>query len=162
MGLLFSINSLLAFSRYSSLTLASNLVFILIIFVIFYTTKRYRDKECNGFITFSKSHSYIVYSFFFGSLISTIVKYMYFMYIDPTLLSEVIFNQSLQNFQKIGKTLSDEELKLFKDFVNNPLSFCIQFMWINLFLGAILGLILSFFIKRKETNNSGQIENIEA
>ena len=153
MGLLFSINSLFAFSRHHSLTLISDLIFGVIIFVTFYTTKLYRDKECNGIISFAKSHNFIVYSFFFGSIISTIVKYIYFKYIDPTLISDVVFTQSIQSFQTLGKTLTDEELQLFKDFVAHPLNFCFQFIWLDLFLGAILGLILSFFIKKKATSS---------
>ncbi len=157
MGLLFSINSLFAFSRHSSLTLMSDIVFGAIIFITFYTTKRYRDKECDGQISFAKSHNYIVYSFFFGAIISTVVKFVYFKYIDPELLSEVVFNQSIKNFQTIGKTLSDEEVQLFKDFVARPLNFCFQFIWIDLFLGAILGLIISFFIKKKADNSNIEV-----
>jgi ABC-type phosphate/phosphonate transport system permease subunit len=65
----------------------------------------------------------------------------------------VVFTQSIQNFQTLGKTLSEEELQLFKDFVAHPLNFCFQFIWLDLFLGAILGLILSFFIKKKTTSS---------
>jgi len=161
LGLLFSLNSFFAFSRYGNLTLVSDIVFILIIVTTYHTTKKYRDKYCNGTISFAKSHNFIVYSFFFGSLISTITKYIYFKYIDTSFLSDVIYNQSIQNFKTIGKTLTEEEIELFKAFMNNTFSFCIQFIWINLFFGTILGLILSFFIKRKESDQSGQVKNIE-
>jgi len=78
MGVIFSINFLLSVSKITSLVLLTNVIAVLIVVGIYRQSIKFRDTECEGFITYWKSFSLILLTFFYAALISSVIKYIYF------------------------------------------------------------------------------------
>ena len=110
---------------------------------------RFRDVECSGTIKYGKAFSFIVLTFFFAALISSIVKYVYFQFINPTYLDELL-NESLKAIQimkiPIDNASYDQMAKVMK-----PATFSLQYIWMNVIVGSILGLIMAAFVKKEKS-----------
>lgn len=149
MGVLFSINFLLSISKNTFLALLSYLVISFILVGIYRMSIRFRDIECGGTIKYSKAFSFIVFTFFFAALISSIVKYIYFQFINPAYLDELL-NESMKALQilkiPIDNAAYDQMVKVMK-----PATFSLQYIWMNVILGSILGLIMAAFVKKDKS-----------
>ena len=149
MGVLFSVNFLLSISKVTFLILLSYLVISFIVVGIYRMSIRFRDVECGGAIRYGKAFSFIVLTFFFAALISSIVKYVYFQFINPTYLDELL-NESLKAIQMlkipIDKASYDQMAKVMK-----PATFSLQYIWMNVIVGTILGLIMAAFVKKEKS-----------
>lgn len=89
LGILFSINFLLSITKITPLVLISYGLMTFILVVTYRTAIRFRDKECLGEINFGKAFSFIILTYFFAALISSVVKYVYFQFIDPDIFTEI-------------------------------------------------------------------------
>ncbi len=149
LGILFSANFLLSVSKSVPLTLLSYVVMIYILVFTFQSAKRFRDKESEGYITFWKSFSFILLSFFFAALISSIVKYFYFKFINPEYLS-MLLNESMKAIETFKLPITSDAYDQMEAMMK-PATFSLQFVWMNVFFGAIVGLIMSPIIKREKS-----------
>ena len=149
MGVLFSINFLLSISKVTFLVLLSYLIISFILVGIYRMSVRFRDVECGGNIKYGKVFSFIVLTFFFAALISSIVKYVYFQFINPTYLDELL-NESLKAIQMmkipIDNASYDQMSKVMK-----PATFSLQYIWMNVIVGSIVGLIMAAFVKKEKS-----------
>jgi len=148
-GILFSINFLLSISKITPLILISYVLMGFILIATYRTAIRFRDKECMGEINFNKAFSYIVLTYFFAALISSVVKYVYFQFINPEYLPKLL-NESLKTLEMlklpIETTPYDQMEKMMK-----PATFSLQYIWMNVLLGTIIGLIMAPFIKKEKS-----------
>jgi len=149
LGALFSANFLLSISKSIPLTLLSYGVMIFIIIFAFQSAKRFRDKENDGFISFGKAFSFILLSFFFAALISSIVKYVYFQFINPEYLS-LLLNESMKAIEMMKLPVAGDAYDQMESMMK-PATFSLQFVWLNVFFGAIIGLIMAPFIKKEKS-----------
>jgi hypothetical protein len=146
MGVIFSLNFLLSISKVPSLTLLSYVVVTFILVGMYRLTVRFRDVDCEGVITYGKAYSFILLTFFFAAIISSVVKFVYFKYINPNYL-----DQLLQESMKALETLRfpiDEAAYLQMGKMMKPASFTLQYIWLNVLMGSFVGLIMAAFIKR--------------
>jgi hypothetical protein len=147
MGFLFSINFLLSISRNSFAAVMTYVVMSIILVAMYRMTVAFRDKQNGGSITYGKSFTFIVYTFFFAGLLSSAVKYIYFTYINPNYL-ETLLQESLKMMDTLHisvETASKEEIMASM----KASTFSVQFLWMNVFLGVIVGLLFSAFIQKK-------------
>jgi hypothetical protein len=158
MGVLFSINFLCSLSQITAIILLSYILMIYILVAVYRSTVKFRDVECNGVITYSKAFSYVLLTFFFASLISSIAKFVYFQFVNPNYL-DTIFQESMKMLQKMKFPIDDESMKQVESMLK-PASFSLQFIWINVFIGSLVGLIMAVFIKKDKSvfaeNNESQ------
>lgn len=149
LGALFSANFLLSISKSIPLTLLSYGIMIFILVFTFQSAKRFRDKENEGFASFGKIFSFILLSFFFAALISSIVKYVYFQFINPEYLS-VLLNESMKAIEMMKLPVSGDAYDQMER-IMKPATFSLQFVWMNVFFGAITGLLMAPFIKKDKS-----------
>lgn len=149
MGVLFSANFLLSVSQNTFLSLLSYVVFALILVTTYRFTIRFRDIECEGFITYGRAFSYILLLYFFAALISSIVKYVYFQYINPGYL-ENLMSESMKAIEMM-KIPMDEAAFENVEKMMKPATFSLQYLWVNVFLGTFVGLIMAAFIKKEKS-----------
>lgn len=114
---------------------------------------RFRDEECKGVISYWKTFSFILLTFFFAAIISSVVKYIYFQYINPAYL-ESMFQESMKLLEKMKFPMNDASVQQMESILK-PASFTLQYIWVNVFAGTVVGLIMSGFIK-KEKNLFGE------
>jgi len=149
MGVIFSINFLFSVSKVTSLIMFTNIIAILIVVWVYRTTVKFRDNECEGFISYWRAFSYILYTFFFAALISSVVKFIYFQFINPAYLDS-IYQDTMKMLTAwkypIDDAMEEQTKKMLK-----PASYTLVYIWINALLGIIVGLILAGFIKKNKT-----------
>lgn len=149
LGLLFSFNFLISLTGKG---IAGFISFLITIFIVYYTYRtvvKYRDTECEGSITYGKSLSYIILSFFFAALIGAAVKFFYVAFINKeyldTLLQETFKVMDMMKFN-VTEDAYDQLEKMM-----SPVGFAFQSIWGNVILGLLLGLIMSIFIKKEKS-----------
>lgn len=155
LGVLFSVNFLFTSSKTIPFVLLSYVIIAFIIVLMYRMAKRYRDTECGGYIGYWRVFNYIVLTFLFAGIISTAFKIIYTKYINPDFLP-ALFEESMRQveqnrgiFESLNLPLDDkyyEELER----QMKPVNYSIQTIWINVFLGAILGLVLAGFVKKQK------------
>lgn len=146
LGVLFSVNFLLNISNNVFLTLLSYGMVALIIVATYKLAVRFRENDCGGIITYGRSFSLILLSFFFAAIIASPIKYIYFQFINPGYL-ESMFAESITMFESLNFTVT-EEMYTQMESVLEPIMFTLQYIWVNTFLGILLALLLSFFVKK--------------
>lgn len=150
LGVLFSLNFLLSLSNNTFLNILTYLIMAAAIVAIYRMTIQFRDKELGGYITYGRSFLFILLSFFYGALISSLVKFLYFQFINPEYL-ENLFNETMLLMENLG--LADQE-EIYEENLNTllrPASFAIQYIWINMLGGVVVGLIMSAFTKKEKS-----------
>jgi len=149
MGVIFSINFLFSVSKITSLVLLTNVIAILIIIGIYRLAIRFRDTECNGIITYSKAFSLILLTFFFAAIISSVVKFVYFQFINPDYLDQM-FQETMKVLNKMKFPVNDEMINQTKSMLK-PVNYTFVYIWTNVFMGLIVGLIMAAFIKKEKS-----------
>ena len=155
MGALFSVNFLFTTSKNLIFLLLSYLIITLIIVLMFRMTKRYRDVECGGYIRYWRAFNYVVLTFFFAGIISTVFKILYTTFINPEYLT-VLLEQSMQQieqnrgiFERLNLPLDDNYYAELERQMR-PVNYSIQTIWINVLSGTLLGLILAAIVKKQK------------
>lgn len=149
MGVLFSINFLCSISKITAIIILSYALMIYILVAIYRSSIKFRDVECKGVISYSKAFSFVLLTFFFAALISSIVKYVYFQFINPGYL-ETMFQESMKMLEKMKFPMEEESMKQVETMLK-PASFSLQYIWVNVFLGSLIGLIMAVFIKKDKS-----------
>jgi len=149
MGVLFSLNFFLSIPKITILGLVTYLVMALIVVLMYRMSVRFRDTECGGYISYGKAFTYIIYTFFFAALISSIVKYTYFR-IYPTylenLLQDTLKAVETMKIIEINDEFYDQMTQMMK-----PANLALQYIWVNMFVGVIVGLVMAAFVKKEKS-----------
>ena len=94
----------------------------------------------------------------YGSMISALVRYLFYAYIKPDYL-QIMLNEAMQTLQNssmaslVNGDVYQQALEMM-----TPLNMALQTFWTNLILGLLLGLILAGIVKRNENPFSTNIE----
>ena len=149
MGVIFSINFLFSISKITALILLTNVVAVFIVVGIYQLTVRYRDTECEGFITYRKAFLLILLTFFFAAIISSVVKYVYFRFINPDYLDQM-FEETMKVLRSMKFTTDDAMIEQIKRMLK-PASYTLVYIWTNVIMGLVVGLIMAAFIKKEKS-----------
>ncbi|QZE14414.1 DUF4199 domain-containing protein [Halosquirtibacter laminarini] len=133
-------------------------VFAMILFVVyalgvFRLVKKYREEQLGGYITYWNSVSFIILTSFFASMILGLFSFVYLKFIDTTILTSMI-NEAESAYVKIfdvldGSFSDDLQEELIKQVRNiTPMDIWKSEMTNYLWGGSLLGLLLSFFVRR--------------
>ena len=151
LGVLFSVNFLLSVPQNTITGLLTYAVMAVIVIVAatYRLTARFRDQECGGYIGYDKAFAFILFSFFYAALISSLVKFIYFQFINPDYLGN-LYNQSMLTLEKMGLSAADGVEESLEALLQ-PASFALQYIWVNLLAGCFVGLITAAFIKKEKS-----------
>lgn len=149
LGILFSVNFLISLTGSGFAGFLSFLITILIVYYTYRSVVKFRETECNGAITYGKSLAYIVLSFFFAALIGAAVKYFYVAFINKDYLDTLL--QETYKMMDMMKFPVTEEAYIQLEKMMSPVGFAFQSIWVNVFLGLLLGLIMSIFVRKEKS-----------
>lgn len=125
----------------------NNMGFIGTGFLCFYLAKRYRDKAFGGFIRFGQVWTFGMWLFMFASLLMSVLYYIRFEYLQPTLIADTL-NQVKQQLMQMPN--SEQQLDALIAFgTPTTIELILLYIWSYLFGGAILFLIVAPFVARK-------------
>lgn len=149
LGILFSLNFLISLIGSGFAGFLSFIITILIVYYTYHSVIKYRDMECEGAITYGKSLTYIILSFFFAALIGAAVKFFYVTFINKeyldTLLQETYKIMDMMKFPVTEEAYDQIEKMM------SPVGFAFQSIWANVLLGLLLGLIMSIFTRKEKS-----------
>ncbi|HOV84340.1 MAG TPA: DUF4199 domain-containing protein [Paludibacteraceae bacterium] len=146
MGILFTANFFISLPQGIIFRFLSFLIIILIVYAMYRFSVKYRDNECGGYISYGKAFSFILLTFFFASIISSIFKFFYFQFINPDYLTNLL-QESLKIIDSMQLPVNEEFYDQMEKMMK-PITYSLQSIWVDVFLGIILGLIMSAFIKK--------------
>lgn len=149
MGGIFSVNFILSVSKITALMLMTYVVAIFIITTMYHMSIRFRDKECEGAITYGKAFLYILFTFFYAALISSIVKYIYFQFINPAYLANM-FQESMKMMEKLKFPVTDDSSSQMESMLK-PVNYSFLYIWMNIIMGTLVGLIMAAFVKKEKS-----------
>jgi hypothetical protein len=141
MGILFTANFFISLPQGIIFRFLSFLIIILIVYAMYRFSVKYRDNECGGYISYGKAFSFILLTFFFASIISSIFKFFYFQFINPDYLTNLL-QESLKIIDSMQLPVNEEFYDQMEKMMK-PITYSLQSIWVDVFLGIILGLIMS-------------------
>jgi hypothetical protein len=125
--------------------------FVLLIVILFFLVKSYRDNYRYGFITFGQALGAGMIIFLYYAIISAVFTYILYAIIDPNLMDkQLAFTEELMQKKGVPQEALDLSMsmqrKIMKPAIMAPIS-----IFGNMFYGLILSLIIAAFV-RKEGN----------
>ena len=134
---------------YQMLGLISNLLIISTPFVVAKRLKAFRDNVREGHISFRHGFYYCLQTFFYATLLLTIVQYLWFRFMN----TGMFMNQLQANYQMVAQAyqLTAQESKTLLDALTmmKPIAWASMFMITALIAGAILSPILAAIFAKK-------------
>ena len=127
---------------------------VVIIGFLVYSISYYRDNLRNGFISYSESLKLGTSVAFFSSVIMAFYTFIYITYLNPDMLAEVL-KMTEQSLLQSNPDISDEELDLALEMtgkVTQPHWLMILGVLSGTFMGFFYSAIISFFVKRTDSN----------
>ena len=150
LGIIFSVNFLLSISNNIFLSLLTYVVAVVILVLTYRFSVLYRDNENGGKITYRQAFFFIFMLYLFAAIISSVVKFIYFKYINPDYLSKLI-QQSMVAMEQMQNQFNidiPENALEGVEKIMNPTFYTLQYIWVNTILGGLVGLIMAAFIKK--------------
>ena len=106
--------------------------------------KKFRERHCDGSITFSRAFLFTTFMYMFASLFVAVVHYIYFRYIDGGFVFEAgaALTTSLNQFEEAIDLLSGL----------TPLEMTFQLISQNMFYGMLMAIPTALIVMRKKKN----------
>lgn len=148
--------------HYSPLGMLAMILAVISPFFVIMRLKKFRDNVRNGVISFRRALWYCIFSFLYASLLFAIIQYLYFAFIDKGFLVqqyEAMMSTSeakqVMNIYKIANEMEDG-ISAFARLT--PIEKALNFLTMNLTVGAILSFPIAAIMKSKNTevNNNNQ------
>ena len=130
------------------------LLTLLVPVVGFYLVRKYRDRECEGVIKFSRAFLFTSFMYMFAALFATIAHYIYFRYMDNGLIVST-YQDMLSQMQGIATTddmkASLDQFQQALDIIASlsPLEISIQLITQNIFYCTLIALPTALLVQRK-------------
>jgi hypothetical protein len=147
MGLLFSINFLV--TTIKSLAFCQYIFVVIIVYAAYKFAVHCRENVMEGYISYGSALWYIMQLFLYGSLISAMVRYLFYAFIKPDFLQNQL-NETMQVLQdtSMSDMISGEVYQQTIEMMT-PLNMALQSIWLNLILGLLLGLVIAGIVKKQ-------------
>lgn len=118
----------------------------------FFFTRQYRDRECQGFISFPKAFLFTSFMYLFAAMFATIAHYIYFRYMDNGYIVQCY--QDMLNQISAGATgemkASFDQFQQALDIIASlsPLDISLQLITQNVFYCTLIALPTALLVKR--------------
>lgn len=136
------------------LLMAFFLLTLIVPVVGFFLARQYRDRECEGILSFSRAFLFTSFMYMFAALFVTIAHYIYFRYMDngyivscyQDMLTQVTttatgeLKESMDQFQQALDIIS----------TLSPLEISIQLITQNIFYCTLIALPTALLVKREK------------
>ncbi len=147
-GVLLSLKFLLSTQNNGLSSLIAFSISIFIVVVMFLMVKRFRDKDCEGYISYGNSFSYLLQIYVYGAIISSLVMLIYTKYINPGYFEQFL-NTAMKMYDSMHITITEESYKILES-IFRPSTYAIINVTFSFIVGAFWGLILAAFVKKEK------------
>lgn len=126
-------------------------------FVGYMFAKKFRERECNGYISFSRAFLFTSFMYLFSTLFVTITHYIYFRYIDNGMIIDTYHNM----LNQMAATASGEletSINQFREALNiisqlTPFEISMQLVSQDIFYCIIIAIPTALLVMRKPKNS---------
>jgi len=124
--------------------------YIILIVGIFLGSKAYRNNTLGGYATYGEVYGAGFLIVVFTAIVVTIYTYLYFTVINTDAISDIlrVTEQAMYDKGLDGEQL-DTALAVSKKFVN-PIVLCLSTLFGFIIWGAIITVVISFFVKKEQ------------
>lgn len=132
------------------LGLVSNVLIICTPFVVAKRLKSFRDNALEGKISFKRGLYYCLQTFFYATLLLTIVQYLWFRFMDVS----TFMNALLANYQVVMQAyqMTTEQAHTVLEAITmmKPIAWASMFMMVDLIVGVVLSPIIALTMARNK------------
>lgn len=122
-------------------------------FIAYYLTKKYKDEELDGQISFFHAWRFGIMLYFFAALIVSLVHFVFYQYIaSPDFIAHA-YDQAI-NFLKNSQINTSVLESLSKLTVPSPIQMAIQGIFNNIFYGIVLSIPVALIVSRHKTETT--------
>lgn len=123
-------------------------------FMGYYYARTYRDKVCGGSIKFLQAWVFTVFMYMFAALLTAVVHYIYFRFIDHGFIINTYMEMLEKGSQTPQFTAMESYITQLKDMLElirtlPPIDITMQLMSQNVFYGSILAVPTALLVMRK-------------
>ena len=148
-GLLLSAKFLFSTQNNSILLILSLISSLLIIYALFYTTTRFRDTECDRSISYLNAFKYIFLLYFFGSIVLSIIIWIYTQFINKEFL-DLTLDLLLKTYENLKIHVDNQTYSILEK-IFKPLPYSIFNLFASIFSSLFWSSILAIFIKKEKS-----------
>lgn len=137
----------------------SYVTFILLVGGMYYGTKTYREKFLDGFLSYGKAFNSTFLIGLVASVILGIYIFVFYQYFDPEMING-IREQAEQEILKRNPEISEQELDMALSMAGRfttPVWMAFFAFLTNVFVSAIISLIISIFLKKEDPSQQQMI-----
>jgi len=87
-------------------------------------------------------------TFFYAALISTVIKFVYFQFINTAFL-ENMFQETMKTMELMKLPMNDASVSQVESMLK-PATFSMIYVFTNLVMGTIVGIIMAAFVKKEK------------
>lgn len=134
------------------LLMAFFLLTLIVPVVGFFLVRQYRDRECEGVLTFSRAFLFTSFMYMFAALFVTIAHYIYFRYLDNGLIVTT-YQDMLNQMSGIATTEMKTSIDQFQQALDiiaglSPLEISIQLITQNVFYCTLIALPTALLVRK--------------
>lgn len=134
---------------------ASHMFLLLLVaspFIAGYITIQFREKECNGHLSFSNAWFFLITMYICSAILTAIAQLIYFTFIDNGFLVETmqqLYTEALQ-LEGIDPAFA-EQLKAMSEMIASltPRDIVINILTTNILVSPIITIIIALFVKKR-------------
>ncbi|MDD4993063.1 MAG: DUF4199 domain-containing protein [Paludibacter sp.] len=148
-GLLLSLKFILSAQKNGAIASLSLFVSISIIFVLYRMAIHFRETEYGGIMKYGQVFRYVFLIYFFASIVSSIVIFIYTNFIDKFFL-DLTLDALMKMYDGFKYPIDDKTYEAFQA-IYKPLPYASLNVFMSIISGGFWGLILAGFIKKEKS-----------
>lgn len=119
--------------------------------------QKFRDKECEGTLSFSRAFLFTSFMYLFAALFATIIHYIYFKYMDNGLIVNT-YHAMLDQLEANATENLEMSINQFREALNlisqlTPVEISLQLISQNVFYCILIAIPTALLVMRKPKNN---------
>ena len=149
LGLVFALNFFFSTLHNGWFVLLMLFVTFTIPYLVYRLTVDCRDRVSGGAISYGAALWYGTQLFFYAALISAVFKFIYFKFLNPEYLPNMI-NESLKILDELNMLsgeLTEEQVRQ----LLTPLYVTMQYIWMDVIMGVFVSLVTAAFAKKDKS-----------
>ncbi len=148
-GLLLSLKFIFSAQKFAIFNFLAILCSVFIIFLLYRLTIQYRDTNKNGSIRFGEAFNYIFLLYLMGSVVSSIVIFIFTQFINKEFL-DISFGAIMKLYESMRIQIDSLTYNYFEK-VFKPFPYSVVNLISSIFTAAFWALILANFAKKEKS-----------
>ena len=131
-------------------------------FMGYFYVRSYRDKVCQGAISFGQACLFTLFMYIFASLFASVGHYIYFAFIDNGFILDSYTTMVNQVFEINPALVTEKEMinNMLDDLrLLNPVNITLQLLSIDIILCSCLSIPTALFVKKRAKKEQTEIKN---